>query len=133
MKNKVTLTVLISEILNLISAPLAHADVGLGTVTGPGKFMTAGGSTGSQLERFVSMGISALTVMAGLAFIIYFLYGAVTYVTAGGKPENTAKSQKALTDAAIGLIIVVISYFITGIIGAIFGLDILNPAKTLGL
>lgn len=129
---KLTILSLTGLLFKLFATP-AHADVGLGSISGPGKFMTGGGSPGSQLEDLISTGIGALTVMAGLAFIIYFLYGAISYVTAGGKPDNTAKAQKTITDAAIGLIIVVITYFIVGIIGSILGLDILNPAKTLGL
>ena len=36
-----------------------------------------------------------------------------------------------MTNGAIGLIIIVVSYSITWIIGKVLGLDILNPAQTI--
>jgi len=36
-----------------------------------------------------------------------------------------------MTQATIGLIAIVASYFIIGIVGAVLGLDILRPFKTL--
>lgn len=107
-----------------------YADINLGPIQGVGKYQQSGDAP-TQLESLVSAGITVLTIFAGLVFIVYFLYGALNWITAGGKPDNVAKAQKTITDAVIGLIIVVISYFLVGIIGGILGVDILNPAKLL--
>lgn len=118
------------NLLNKIITPV-YAE-SLGNITGVGKFQTeAGANAGSLLEKFVSTIIGVLTVVAGLAFLIYFLMGGLTWITAGGDKNNTAKAQKQMTDAAIGLIVVIVAYFIAGIIGTVMGLDILNPASML--
>lgn len=124
---------LISKIYDLISKIYVYAaSVDLGPITGVGKFQEdVTTDPGSTLESFISTIVGVLTVIAGLAFLLYFLLGGLTWITAGGDKNNTAKAQKQMTDAAIGLIIVVVAYFIAGVVGTVLGLDILNPAQLL--
>lgn len=123
---------MISKIFNLIFVKIAYAGtVNLGTVTGVGPFQTAAASSGSGLERLISLIVGALTAISGIAFLIYFVLGGLSWITAGGKQDAVQKAQKQMTDAAIGLIVVVVSYFIVGIIGFILGFDILDPVSIL--
>ncbi len=108
-----------------------YADEPLGEITGIGKFQTGLSDPASNLETFISTIVGVLTVVAGLGFLLYFLLGGLTWITAGGDKNNTAKAQKQMTDATIGLIVVVVAYFIAGIVGFVLGIDILKPADML--
>jgi hypothetical protein len=45
----------------------------------------------------------------------------------------TEEAKSQMTNAVIGLIIMIVSYFIIGILGGVLGIDILNPLKLLGI
>ncbi len=107
------------------------AQLDLGNISGVGKFQQADAPT--QLGAFISTIITSITVIAGLAFVLYFMLGGLKWITSSGDKGKAEEAKSELTQGAIGLIIVVVSYFIAGIIGGVIGLNILNPLKTLGL
>jgi hypothetical protein len=115
--------------MKLISQVYAAIEQG-GEITGPGTFQTST-DPGGSLEKFISVIVGAITVIAGIAFLIYFLLGGLNWVMAAGDPQKAEKARKQLTDAAIGLIIVVVTYFIVGIVGSVLGIDVLSPATIL--
>ena len=84
------------------------------------------GTTGNVLATFFSNILGFLTLLAGIFFLIYFLVGGLTWLTASGKSEQVEKAKQSMTNAAVGLIIVVAAYGIAFIIGTVLGLDILN-------
>lgn len=88
---------------------------------------------GTLLTDFLSSIITTLTVVASLAFSIFFIIGGLKWITSGGDKAKAEEAKTQMTQAAIGLIVVVVSYFIIGIISNILGLDILDPATVLGL
>ena len=111
------------------------ANIPLGTeVEGIGPFQTSI-STGVQagLGVFLSNIITTVTVVGSLAFVIFFTLGGLKWITAGGDKAKVSESQTQMTQAAIGLIAIVSSFFIIGIVGAVLGLDILNPFTMLNL
>lgn len=116
-----------------ISQVLA-ADIPLGTgITGTGPFQTVldRGATQTQLGTLLSNLITTLTVVGSLAFVVYFTLGGLKWIIAGGDKAKVSEAQTSMTQAAIGLIVIVVSFFIIGIVGAVLGIDILNPFKTL--
>ncbi|NMB57176.1 hypothetical protein GYA19_04570 [Candidatus Beckwithbacteria bacterium] len=119
--------------LNLKS--LAFAQMPLGTIQGPDSNLAPqGGSftqdtTVSYLENTISMIIGFLTILTGLFFTIYFMIGALTWVTAGGESDKIKNAQSKMTNGAIGVVIVVSAYSIIYIISMVLGLDILNLGK----
>jgi len=124
------------SILNLIIRPVFAEDINLGDIKGAGPFgffteAVSASSTKSTLGNIISSVITTLTVVGSLAFVIYFTLGGLKWITAGGDKNKVQEAQTSMTQAAIGLIAIVASYFIIGIVGAILGLDILNPFKSL--
>lgn len=103
--------------------------VGLGAIGGLGMFQTESISPSSALGKFISTIITSITVVGGLAFVLYFTLSALKWVTSGGDKTKIAEAQSGMTQGAIGLIAIVASYFIIGIIGSVLGIDILNPWK----
>lgn len=107
------------------------AQIDLGPITGVGKFQQASSNPLSDTEKFISILVAAITAAAGIAFLFYFLIGALNWVTAGGEKGKVDSAQKTMTNAAIGLIAVIVSYFIAGIVGTVLNIDVLNPATIL--
>lgn len=106
------------------------AQVELGTIKGTGGFQTG---DYTLLNKFISTIIGVITVVAGLAFLLYFAIGGLKWITSSGEKARAEEAKTELTQAAIGLIVVAVSYFIAGIIGGVVGIDIFNPLKVLGL
>ena len=107
-----------------------------GTLTGPGAFQVGAGrgvaAGGRPLEVFISTIIGFLTVIGGLMFLIYVLLGALNWITSGGDKGKVEAARSQITSAIVGLIIVLLSQAFVGIASGVLGLDILNPAATLG-
>jgi len=117
--------------------PTIHAaDIPLGSgITGTGPFQAVldRGATQTQLGTLLSNLITTITVVGSLAFVVYFTIGGLKWITAGGDKAKVAEAQTQMTQAAIGLIVIVVSFFIIGIVGAVLGIDILNPFASLKL
>ncbi len=120
--------------MNIITQVLAAGDIKLGNgITGVGPFQAvmAGDVVQTNLGKFISSLVTTITVIGSLAFVVYFTVAGLKWITAGGDKGKVAEAQTQMTQAAIGLIAMVASYFIIGIVGAVLGIDILNPFKTL--
>lgn len=110
--------------MNLVNKINAES---LGSITGTGTYQNIGGSPKEALGSFLTSIITTITVAGSLAFVIYFTIGAIKWITAGGDKGKVAEAQSQMTQGAIGLIALVASYFIIGIVGAVLGVNILNP------
>ena len=51
--------------------------------------------------------IRAFFIIAGLAALLFLLMGALAWVTSGGNKENVDKARDKITNAIIGLIVIV--------------------------
>lgn len=98
-------------------------------ITTPGGYQPGSGIDGSTsaIEKLISNVLVVLTVVAGITFTLYFLLGGLNWITAGGDKGKIDKAKGMMTNGAIGLIVIVVSYSITWIVGKALGLDILNP------
>ena len=85
----------------------------------------------TNLEAFISGVLGIITVVAGIYFIINFLLAALAWTTAGGDSGKVSAARDRMIQSTLGLIIVVGGYAVVGLIGAVVGLDILNPAAML--
>lgn len=81
-----------------------------------------------QLETMISTGIGILTIVAGLFFVFYFFLAAIKWMTAGGDAGQIQKARDEMIQGVMGLVIIVAAYGVIGLIGTIFGIDLLNPA-----
>ena len=101
------------------------------TITTPGGYQPGGdiGSSTNAVEKLISNTLVVLTVVAGIAFVLYILLGGLNWITAGGDKGKIEKAKGMMTGGAIGLIIIVLSYSITWIVGAALGLNILEPGS----
>lgn len=110
---------------------LLAADLQLKQIQVPSAYDPNGGAIGgytSALEKVISNTLVVLTIVAGITFVLYFLLGGLSWITAGGQKDKVENAKAMMTNGVIGLIIVVVSYAIVWIVGKALGLDILNPA-----
>lgn len=113
---------------------LAQKPLG-GDITGFDSAYTTTGTDGkaylSTIELIISNVLTILTIVAGISFVLYFLLGGLSWITAGGQKDKVEKAKAMMTNGAIGLIIIVVSYSVVWIVGQAIGVDILNPAEVL--
>jgi hypothetical protein len=91
----------------------------------------SGAAAAGNLEKFISNAIGALTLIGGLFFIFYFVMGALNWITSGGEKGKIDKARDQMVQAVMGMVVIVISYALIGVIGTFLGLDLLNPAQAL--
>lgn len=105
------------------------------TLTVPGNFQPVAGKGavvgGQPLTLAMTVGLGLFTVVGGMLFLLYFILGALSWITSGGDKGKVEKARSQLTNAALGLIIVIVSQAIAGIVGGVLGLDILRPVNML--
>lgn len=102
------------------------------TITTPGGYQPTGEEIinyTDPIEKLISNTLVVLTAVAGIAFTLYFLLGGLTWITAGGDKGKVDTAKSMMTNGAIGLIIIVVSYAIVWIVSAALGLDVLEPGK----
>lgn len=87
------------------------------------------GKAGEQLASLFSKIIGAMTIIAGLWFIIQFILGGYGFISAGGDTDALNHARDKIVHAIIGLVVVIAAYAIAGIVGAIFGFPILQPQE----
>lgn len=107
------------------------ANVPAGNIGGlPGGYQSMAASDApATLEKIISNTVGFFTVVGGLTFIIYLVLAGLTWITAREEDARLSKAKQMFANALIGLAIIVVSWALAGIIGTIFGFEILNPGK----
>lgn len=115
--------------------PPQETDLGrIGTGEGLGPFSNFSldvSVVGMKLSEILSRILGLLTIIAGLWFFVQLILAGFQYMQSDGDAKKIETANHKITNAVIGLSIVVVGYALVGIIGSIFGLDILNPQKIL--
>jgi cytochrome bd-type quinol oxidase subunit 2 len=101
-------------------------------MVGTGYYGTRGAATGSSLERFFTILLGAFTTIGGIAFLLYFVLGSLAYLTSQGDREKIAKAQRYISNAVLGLLLLILAWAITGIIGIMLGFNILDLSSQIG-
>lgn len=82
------------------------------------------GALGGIMGRVINLFI----LMCALAALLYLLVGAFEWITSGGEKEKIAKAQSKITNAIIGLVIVIGALTLFGVVsGNILGIITLSP------
>ena len=113
-KNQLVSIIIVSVFLILLANSVALALDITNTsdyinATGTG----AGYSSTVTFTDIIAAIIQALLGLVGVIFFIMIIYGGVTWMTAGGNPENVGKAKKLIINAIIGLAIVTAAYSIS--------------------
>lgn len=91
----------------------------------------------TSADNFLSVMFGLITVVASVFFVVNFLTATLSWITSAGDSGKITKARDQMLQSVIGLVIVVASYGLIGLIGTMVGLNLLNPAgalsKALGL
>jgi TRAP-type C4-dicarboxylate transport system permease small subunit len=115
------------EIFNAL-APPAYAsngvDIGCALKLGNQCIFEVFPSFGALFTRIIEFALAA----AALVFFAMLLWGGFRYLNAGGSPDNAEAARGTLTNAGIGLLIVVVSFVIIEVATNLAGIEsIFNP------
>ncbi|MFA5024773.1 MAG: pilin [Patescibacteria group bacterium] len=73
----------------------------------------ASGKTGfTQISTLTNFIIDQILYVAGALAIIYLIYSGILYITAAGNPDAAKKGLQGIMNAAIGIVIIVLAFFI---------------------
>lgn len=116
---------------------LAQA-VQLGPIQGEGLGPFGNGSANEMsgligITKIVSSVIGLMTVAAGIWFLFHVLIGGFNWISAGGDKAKLQSARDKITNAFIGLVVVVAAWAILALAGTFFGVDltISNPSQLL--
>jgi len=110
------------------------AGTSLGNIGGEGlgPFAKNTSNPAQTLTTAISGIIGFLTILATIWFLIQFLLGGIAWISAAGDKNKLTEARDKLSNAFIGLIIVVAGWAVLAIAGQFFGwTDILSPASLL--
>lgn len=72
--------------------------------------------------------VNAALVFAGVTALILIIYSGIKFISSKGDQAAIDSAKKTLTYAIIGLVIILLSFFIVGAIGQLTGVEqISNP------
>lgn len=93
--------------------------------------LTSGEGVLATGQNIISFAVTFMTIFAGIIFLYQFIRGALAWISAGGDAKKIADGREMITQGVIGLVIIIASYAILGVISTVLGLDLLNPAQLL--
>ncbi|MBU0649434.1 pilin [Patescibacteria group bacterium] len=122
-KNKTKKLILIFSVLLLFSFFLPTlAGAITPNETGLGQTADEAGLPKTDIASVIGSIIKTLLAVLGVIFFILLVYGGLLWMTARGNQEKVDKAKDALTNAIIGLLIILVAYaFATYIIAALTG------------
>ena len=89
-----------------------------------------GGAAPDDSPRQFAITIATLwqtiILVGGLAFLLYFLLGGITWITAGGDKGKIEEARGKITQGLVGLAVLAASYVIIKFIETAIGLNLLN-------
>ncbi|MBU1326586.1 hypothetical protein KKB64_00165 [Patescibacteria group bacterium] len=103
--------------------------IGEGGGLGPFSDIVKKGSDGTAAVNAIAATVSSIigimTIAAGIWFIFQFLVGGMNWITSGGDKAKLEAARDRITNAFIGLIIVVAGWAILALASQFFGVDFL--------
>ena len=112
------ITTLAGTALYGINTVMAQGTGFLSTTDNPGKVASATGGQTSFRALLLTM-VDFFLGFLGLLAVLMIIYGGVMMVTSQGNPDGVGKGKKIITYAAIGIIIILLSFAIVStILGA---------------
>ena len=80
----------------------------------------------SNLVIFLSNLLGLITIVGALFFIVYFFIAAFNWVTGGDDSGKIEKARNKMVQGILGLVVLVMSYSLIGLVGTIIGIDLIN-------
>ncbi len=89
-----------------------------------------GGTTnedgGSILSEILANLYKTIVMVGGLALLLYLVMGGLEWLNSGGDPEKLKNAQDRITNAVIGMTVLVLTVAIADFLGKVLGINILR-------
>lgn len=83
-----------------------------------------------NINTIIATGVQLIIAVAGLLFFAMLILGGLKFISSGGDEKATASARQSLTNAFIGLIIVIASFLVAQLVFTLFkvpGVTVLTP------
>lgn len=77
---------------------------------------TAGFGEPKSIPEIVGALVAVFLSLLGVIFLCLVIYGGFVWMTSGGNEEKVYRAKKVLTNATIGLVIIISSYAVTAFV-----------------
>lgn len=77
---------------------------------------------GLFLRNFVKLGF----IIGSIIFFFMLLWGAFEYITAGGDKDKVGNASKRMSNAMIGMVLLLATYAISRLVNQVFGINLLS-------
>ena len=83
-----------------------------------GQVQSGGAATAGQAElpKLIGQLISVILGILGIILVVYIVQAGIMYMTAGGDTDKVKKAKTMITQAVIGMIIIVAAYSISSFV-----------------
>lgn len=106
------------------------------SLSGPG-VPVIGPDAASQFEKYASQVVGVLTIVAVLYFVVQIIFAGYAFIASQGDEKTMEATRKRLTEAVLGLTVVVVAIGIGSLLAKLLGisnvLDINSMFKSMGL
>lgn len=89
---------------------------------------TADAAAGT-VDRLISVGLGGITLIAMIYFLFVMAIAAFNWLGSEGDSGKISKARDSIIHGLLGLVILVATYAVIGIVGRLFGIDILNTGN----
>ena len=116
---------LLSQIIN----PVIKPEIGsFYFIPGVGISYVPGTSTATVyvIQKFLVNFIRLFFVAGSVIMLFMLIWGAIEYITAGGEKEKLGNASKRITNALIGITILLSIYALLWLVNLVFGINILK-------
>lgn len=93
----------------------------------PGVGGAAGDDGGVALAITMGNLYQVIVTVGGLALLLYMAWGGINWIMAGGDKGKLEDAKNKLTNAVVGMGILVAVIAVVNLLTSVFGIDILNP------
>lgn len=110
--------IIFSAIFSLfLFSPVSAADYGLGaTIKATGGSLPTSIKGASSLPELAGLIVNVVLSLVGILFFILMLYAGITWMKSFGNSEDVNKAKDMITQAIIGLVIVMAAYAISNFV-----------------
>jgi hypothetical protein len=93
-------------------------------VTGIGSGGNA--ASGVHVASLLATFIRVMVIVGGLGFVLYFIIGAINWISSGGEKGKVETAKQEITNALTGLVILLAFYAVAAFLKTVLKIDLLN-------
>lgn len=102
---------------------LALTIPGLSATASPITVQSPNGVGTYSISYLLSTGLTIFIIFAIILTLFFLIYGGIDMISSGGDKQKVVNARHKLTFAVVGLIVVLLSFFIVNLVGGVFGIN----------